>query len=50
MRIGIGIGIGIGLGTGRDPAKAARDAVRQARKAVPRPSLALVFAGIKLDQ
>jgi len=42
--------IGIGLGTGGDPAKAARDAVRQAKKAVPNPSLALVFAGIKLDQ
>ncbi len=42
--------IGIGLGTGRDPAKAARDAVRQAKKAVPNPSLALVFAGVKLDQ
>ena len=42
--------IGIRLGTGKDPAKAARDAVRQAMKAVPRPSLALVFAGVKLDQ
>ena len=42
--------IGIGLGTGKDPAKAVRDAVRQAKKAVPQPSLALVFAGVKLDQ
>lgn len=42
--------IGIGLGTGEDPAKAARDAVREARRAVPRPSLALVFAGVKFDQ
>jgi class 3 adenylate cyclase len=42
--------IGIGLGTGKDPARAARDAVRQAKRGVPRPGLALVFAGIKLDQ
>jgi len=42
--------IGIGLGTGKDPAKAARDAVREAKKAVPRPALAIVFAGVKLNQ
>lgn len=34
------------IGIGQDPAKAARDAVRQAKKAVPRPSLALVFASV----
>ncbi len=42
--------IGIGLAGGSDPAKAARDAVRQAKKAVPEPSLAIAFAGVKLDQ
>lgn len=42
--------IGIGLGTDSDPARAAREAVRQAKTGVPRPSLALVFAGVKLDQ
>lgn len=42
--------IGIGLAAGEDPAKAARDAVRQAKKTVPRPSLAIVFAGVRLNQ
>jgi class 3 adenylate cyclase len=41
--------IGIGLSAGADAAKAARDAVRQAKKTAPRPSLALVFAGVRLD-
>ncbi len=42
--------IGIGLAGGEDAAKAARDAVRQAKKTVPRPSLAIVFGGVRLDQ
>ena len=42
--------IGIGLGQGADPARAAREAVRQARRAVKKPSLALVFGSIDLDQ
>ena len=42
--------IGIGLGAGPDPAKAARDAVRQALKGAPKPTFALAFAGVKLDQ
>ncbi len=41
--------IGIGLSAGSDPAKAALDAVRQAKRTVPRPSLAIVFAGVRLD-
>ena len=42
--------IGIGLGVGPDPARAARNAARQALRGAPRPSLALAFAGVKLDQ
>ena len=42
--------IGIGLAGGEDAAKATRDAVRQAKKTVPRPSLAIVFGGVRLDQ
>lgn len=42
--------IGIGLGEGPDPAQAAREAARQALRAVPKPQLALAYAGIKLDQ
>jgi class 3 adenylate cyclase len=42
--------IGIGLGTGPDAAKAARTAARQALKGCPRPSLALAFGGVRLDQ
>ena len=42
--------IGIGLAGGEDAGKAAREAVRQAKKTVPRPSLAIVFGGVRLDQ
>ena len=35
---------------GPDPAAAARDAVRQARRSCPRPSLALAFGSNLLDQ
>lgn len=42
--------IGIGLGLGPDPSAAAREAVRQAKKAVPKPDLALAFGGVRLDQ
>jgi hypothetical protein len=42
--------IGIGLGTNADPARAAAEAVRQARRGVDRPALALVLGGIGLDQ
>lgn len=42
--------IGIGLSGGEDAAKATRDAVRQAKRTVPRPSLAIVFGGVRLDQ
>jgi len=44
------VNIGIGLGCDEDAAKAASDAVRHAKKAVPRPDLALVFGSIYLDQ
>lgn len=42
--------IGFGLAGGEDATKAARAAVRQALKTVPRPSLAIVFGGVRLDQ
>jgi len=42
--------IGIGLGLGPDAVKAAATAVRQARKGVPRPDLAVAFGGTRLDQ
>jgi len=42
--------IGIGLGQGTDAARAAHEAARQAKSAVPHPQLALAFAGIRLDQ
>ena len=42
--------IGIGLGCDKDAAIAATEAVRHAKKAVPRPDLALVFGSIYLDQ
>lgn len=42
--------IGIGLGLDRDAAKAARDAVAQAKRAVPEPQLALAFGGVTCDQ
>ncbi|MBI3563704.1 MAG: FIST C-terminal domain-containing protein, partial [Elusimicrobia bacterium] len=42
--------IGIGLGTGPDAAKAARSAARQALAGCPRPSLAIAFGGVRLDQ
>ena len=42
--------IAIGLGLDKDPVKAARTAVKQALKTVPKPGLALAFASIRLDQ
>lgn len=42
--------IGIGLGRDVDAKRAAVEAVRQAKKAVPKPDLALAFGGISLDQ
>jgi class 3 adenylate cyclase len=42
--------IGIGLGSGADAEKSAASAVRQALKGAPRPELALVFAGVRLNQ
>lgn len=42
--------LGIGLGKGPDAAKAAREAVRQARATCPKPTLALAFGSIGLDQ
>jgi class 3 adenylate cyclase len=42
--------IGIGLSVDPDPIKAGSDAVRQAKKAVPNPSLAIVFGSIHYDQ
>src|ERR1700722_20978607 len=42
--------IGIGLGLGLDARRAAREAVEQAKSAVPQPQLALAFAGIRLEQ
>lgn len=42
--------IGIGLAGGMDEAKAVRAAVRDAKRSVPRPSLAVVFGGVRLDQ
>lgn len=42
--------IGIGLSLEKDEAKAARQAVRAARKGVTRPDLALVFASVKRNQ
>lgn len=42
--------LGIGLGVGPDAAKAARSAARQALKGCPRPTAALVFGGVRLDQ
>jgi class 3 adenylate cyclase len=42
--------IGIGLSLDSDPAKAAAAAVAQAKKAVPKPDLALAFGSIHCDQ
>lgn len=42
--------LGIGLGKGPDAAAAARDAVRQAKATCPKPTLALAFGSISLDQ
>lgn len=42
--------IGIGLSLADDSAKAGTEAVRRARKTVPRPDLALVFGSIHHDQ
>jgi class 3 adenylate cyclase len=42
--------IGMGLGASADPARSARDAARQAKKTCPRPTLALAFGSINLDQ
>lgn len=42
--------VGIGLGTGPDAAKAAREAARSAKRGCPRPSLAIAFGGVRLDQ
>ena len=42
--------IGIGVGYGPDPAKAARDAARQAKRGCPKPDLSLCFGSIYLDQ
>ena len=42
--------IGIGVSLDPDPGKAALDAVRQAKRAVPKPDLALAFGAITLDQ
>ncbi|HAZ08403.1 MAG TPA: hypothetical protein DCZ01_07775 [Elusimicrobia bacterium] len=42
--------IGIGLAGGGDPGRAAAQAVRQALRAVPHPSLAMAFGGVRLDQ
>ncbi|MDD5656061.1 MAG: adenylate/guanylate cyclase domain-containing protein [Elusimicrobia bacterium] len=42
--------IGIGLGQDPDPERAAADAVRQARRTVPDPGLALAFGHIRMDQ
>ncbi len=42
--------IGIGVSQDPDPFKAGADAVRQAKKAVPKPSLAIVFGSIHYDQ
>ena len=33
-----------------DPYKAGQDAIRQAKKSVPKPSLAIVFGSIHCDQ
>lgn len=46
----MGVNIGIGLGLGPDADQAAREAARQAKRSVPKPQLALAFAGIRLDQ
>ena len=42
--------IAIGLGRHKDPGKAAEAAVKQALRAVPKPTLAVAFASIRLDQ
>ena len=42
--------LAIGLGLGKDPAKAAVQAVKQALRTVPKPDLAVAFSSIKLDQ
>lgn len=42
--------VGVGLSLLKDEAKAAREAVRAARKGVARPDLALVFASVKRGQ
>lgn len=42
--------IGIGLSTAADPAKAAAEAVREAKRTVRSPDLALVFGSIRYDQ
>ncbi len=42
--------IGIGHSIEKDAAKAAREAARQAKKAVPEPDLALAFGSIEHDQ
>jgi class 3 adenylate cyclase len=42
--------LAIGLGLGKDPAKAAEQAVKQALRTVPKPALAVAFSSIKLDQ
>ena len=41
---------GIGLGHGPDGEKAAREALRAARRSVRRPDLTLAFGSIHLDQ
>ena len=41
--------IGVGLSLDSDPAKAAAEAVAQAKKAVPKPDLAVAFGSIHLD-
>ncbi|TBR24595.1 hypothetical protein EPO15_03790, partial [bacterium] len=45
-----GVKVGIGVSLLKDEAKAAREAVRAARKGVARPDLALVFASVKRNQ
>ena len=42
--------IGIGRSTAKDPAKAAAEAVRAAKRTVPSPDVALVFGSIRYDQ
>ncbi len=42
--------LGIGLSAGPDAFKAAREAARQAKKTCPKPTLALAFGSIYLDQ